>query len=279
MNERPVFVPFRGDSLAATITLPEEEPRGLIGLFQGGGGAPRSHRHAVWTRAARRLAERGFAIVRLDWRGIGDSSGEALFRLREPPSDQAVAVMRFAMDATGLRRFGVAGNCLGARAALGVAAAVPGCDSVALIMLKPLAGNQTPASARNRRSARRRLTRALTRFPALDRVFRTWRARRQWRRRTPLLDQLVGAARSGSILMMEDHVATKLEPAMRSLERRQGLRPIELRDLPTDMVRVFDDLGRQDLLIGTLVDWFDRTMLSRGEAGWDPLGAIEQVPR
>ena len=85
MREFPVFVPSRGERIGAVIAVPEEDPRGLVLLMPGGGGAPRSHRYAMYTKVARALAGRGIASVRMDWRGVGDSTGRARFSFHALP--------------------------------------------------------------------------------------------------------------------------------------------------------------------------------------------------
>jgi hypothetical protein len=61
VKDYPIFVPVDGDHLASILTVPDAEPRGLVALFQGGGGAPRSYYNSMWTVAARELAGLGFA--------------------------------------------------------------------------------------------------------------------------------------------------------------------------------------------------------------------------
>jgi dienelactone hydrolase len=138
MREFPVFVPHGREWLAAVITVPDQEPRGLV-LLLTGTGAPRSHRYQVWTRLARQLAEDGLASVRMDREGIGDSTGQLqAHRLNEALLHQAMAVARFAMQATGTDRIGVAGNCSGSRMALYIAASLPTCVSTVCVLPRVL---------------------------------------------------------------------------------------------------------------------------------------------
>jgi pimeloyl-ACP methyl ester carboxylesterase len=138
VNEYPVFVPFEDDHLAAIITVPEGDPRGLAVLLPGGSAA-RSHRFQVWTRTAEQLAEHGVATVRMDYRGIGDSTGTLpVWLMSDPPVAQVLAVTRFAMHATGTDRVCVAGNCMGSLLALEVAVALPECVGGVLIRMPVL---------------------------------------------------------------------------------------------------------------------------------------------
>ena len=119
MREYPLFVPHDSGHLAAVLTVPDDDADGLVVLVTGI-GAPRSHRFQMWTRLARRLADRGLASVRFDYHGMGDSTGTAL----EWGDDwdtvllaETMAVANEAMRATGTRRVAIAGNCAGAELA------------------------------------------------------------------------------------------------------------------------------------------------------------------
>lgn len=147
MRNYPVFVPHGTDHIAAVITVPDEEPRGLV-LLLTGGSAARSHRFKVWTRTARRLAdEHALASVRMDYRGTGDSTGSLRqWRMSEMPVDQALAVLSFARRALGVDRVAVAGNCMGSRVGLAVAAEVPECIG-AICIRSPILGPSNMSKA------------------------------------------------------------------------------------------------------------------------------------
>jgi alpha/beta superfamily hydrolase len=134
LRELPVFVPYEDDHLAAVITVPDGDPAALV-LLLTGTGAPRSHRFQLWTRAARALADQGLASVRMDYRGVGDSTGRMpQLVLGDRRRDQAMAVARFAMAAVGIDRFGIASNCSGAVIGLEIAAEMPECTAAILIL-------------------------------------------------------------------------------------------------------------------------------------------------
>ncbi len=131
--EHPIFVPYHDEHLAAVVTTPQGPARSLVVLLQGL-GAPRSHKHRLWTRTARDLADRGIASVRMDYPELGDSTGAFPGDLHAPPVAEATAVARVALEATGVERYGIVGNCLGARTALSMAKELPGCVSVSVIL-------------------------------------------------------------------------------------------------------------------------------------------------
>jgi len=132
VREFPVFVPYGREHVAAVVTVPDGEPRGLVVLATGL-GAPRSHRHQVWAVAAERLARSSIASVRFDYLALHDSTG-LLEELRTPPTGEAMAVAEFARRATGAREVIGVGNCWGAHVALTVAARLEGCVGAVCIL-------------------------------------------------------------------------------------------------------------------------------------------------
>jgi Serine aminopeptidase, S33 len=120
MRQLPFFAPYRGGHIAAVLTLPEEPPRGLVvtltpsGLYQVIGSK-------FCARTAARLAEDGLAAVRLDYAGVGDSTGLVSDWQITDVDDvlgQARAALDVAMRATGLTEFAAAGTCYGSQVAL-----------------------------------------------------------------------------------------------------------------------------------------------------------------
>jgi pimeloyl-ACP methyl ester carboxylesterase len=120
MRQIPFFAPYRDGHVAAVLTLPDEPPRGLIitltpsGLYQVIGSK-------FCARTAARVAEDGLAAVRLDYAGVGDSTGlVSAWRITDVDEvvEQARAALDVAMRATGLTRFAAAGTCYGSQVAL-----------------------------------------------------------------------------------------------------------------------------------------------------------------
>jgi pimeloyl-ACP methyl ester carboxylesterase len=157
VNEHPVFVPAGEERIAAVITLPDGVPSQLVLLLAGLG--VRSHGDRVWTRAARSFAAAGIASIRMDYLGIGDSTGQT--HDGPSPVDQAEAVLRTAMDVTGIERIGVVGHCRGVTTALALTGRLDGRTRLICIVPGPYevpagdrAGRDTPP--RRARSALRR---------------------------------------------------------------------------------------------------------------------------
>lgn len=134
MKEYPFFVPYDHEHLAATLTVPDDDPQAVV-LLLAGTGAPRSHRFQLWTRTARALADRRLASVRVDYRGIGDSGGRVIQPvLGDQRTEQAMAAARFALRACAVERLAVIGNCSGGVVGLGVTAQMPQVESAILIL-------------------------------------------------------------------------------------------------------------------------------------------------
>jgi pimeloyl-ACP methyl ester carboxylesterase len=256
VREFPVFVPFGEEHLAAVVAVPEGPPRGLVMLMPGGGGAPRSHRFAMWTKAARGLAERGIASIRLDWRGVGDSTGRARFGFRMLPTEGTMAMGRFGLRAVGTDVLGMAGNCGGARTLLQIAHLLPETRSACLILLKPLTGtrSQNPRV----QDAKKRIRAIPLIGPAARALY--WRAR--WRKADPLMDALRNLGQSTDLLLMESNTEKrgKLPQFVEKLQRKNSAHRIEIRELPGGSTRAFQDLDRQRFTIESVVRWFDETL-------------------
>jgi pimeloyl-ACP methyl ester carboxylesterase len=112
-----------GDSLFAVLTRPEAPARGAgIVILAGGRYGSTAGRNQVGARLAAAFAQRGFHSIRLDYHGVGDSTGVIReFVLHEP----FVGDLRAGVDVLrreGVDTIGVLGDCFGSRTALATAA-------------------------------------------------------------------------------------------------------------------------------------------------------------
>jgi dienelactone hydrolase len=253
--EIPYWVPLGATSIAACLTVPPESTR-LVALLQVGGGVPRTHRNRAWVHAARQLAERGVATLRMDYPGTGDSTGEAVMSLERPPAEAVIAVIEHARTVTGIERLGVAGQCLGVRTAIEAASAIAACDRLALVMpvtVRPaLHGSDGPRMSAVRRATAGRLRR-------LKR-----RARQRWDH----LDMWRGAALDPAIEAIAGHADVLLlhggTSASRAWVRDRAAalstaaspHRVEMRELPTVGAAGFRALDVQLATRGALTDWF-----------------------
>jgi pimeloyl-ACP methyl ester carboxylesterase len=255
MREYPVFLPDGDEHVAAVLTAPERSPRGLVLLVTGGGGTPRSHRASMFTRVARELADRGIASLRVDVLGVGDSTGRAAFSLREPPIEAILSSARFAIDVTGVRILGMAGNCGGARTTLEVVQRIPGFQSVALMFVKP------HAVLRSVHPAVQWAKRSIKGVPRLGKLAKKLYWRTKARHASSVVDKLEQLAGKVHLLMLEG----KTEKAGRLLEDGYGLtakngKRLEIHEMPGGAQRAFRLPERQQYTIDMLVRWFDETL-------------------
>jgi pimeloyl-ACP methyl ester carboxylesterase len=136
VRQFPLFVDWGGGSVAAVVTAPDADPKGIV-ISLAGTGRHNVIGSTMCMHLARRVVEHGLASVRLDYAGIGDSPGLVS---TWTPSDvdaaarQARAVLAATMDGLDVGRFVGVGTCYGSRVALALAAE-PSC--VGLVCLAP----------------------------------------------------------------------------------------------------------------------------------------------
>lgn len=121
MSETPLFLPFDNEMLFAMLTSPSRDSRTLIVMCgPGGPTAATFQRNGVATRLSRHLADLGFSVLRFDYHGIGDSTGDIKkFDLEKPFLGDLKAVLTWARSA-GYGPVALIGLCFGTRTALSV---------------------------------------------------------------------------------------------------------------------------------------------------------------
>jgi len=263
-TEHPLFVPHGGEHVGAVLTLPAGEPRGVV-LLLTGTGAPRSHRFQMWTRTAGALADVGLAVVRMDYLGLGDSTGEVeQIPLDGAGREEALAVLRFAQRAVGARSVGVAGNCSGSQVALEIAAEVPECVGAACLLtrvLEPSGVNRVVIGVR-----RMKLAAVVRSSPFLSKLAQPLRGRRgRFASRVEQdLAKALAHARLVFVYTREDTDSydekgmAKLEAVVRGLapERRERF---DLRVVEGGPMAGFESMEIQDTALTTIVEWMDRS--------------------
>ena len=129
VRDVPAFLDGPDGSLAAMWSLPEQLANTGVVLLSAGGHVVHSQSNRWGYRVSRALASEGFAVLRLDYAGTGDSAGQAeAFALDDPnvgDAQAAVDAMRARVDDVV-----VLGHCYGARAAFHVAAETPAVSGV-----------------------------------------------------------------------------------------------------------------------------------------------------
>jgi pimeloyl-ACP methyl ester carboxylesterase len=124
------------ETILGVLTRPIGPPRGVGVIFLNGGhGGSSSGKNRVYTRMAADLAERGYHSLRLEWHGIGDSTGAVdEYIMDEPFLDEAYAAAQLLRD-EGVDRIAIYGECFGARTAVVAAEHLPDLVGLYLVTL------------------------------------------------------------------------------------------------------------------------------------------------
>ncbi len=134
-SEEVVLLPSAGETIVSILTTPAFPAGAGAVILAGGRYEQSSGRNQVGRRLAVALADAGIHSIRLDYRGVGDSTGElAEFALHRPNISDAVAALD-QLSERGVRRAALIGDCFGARTALATAARDPRCQALVLVSL------------------------------------------------------------------------------------------------------------------------------------------------
>lgn len=132
--ETPMYFEAGDHTLFGVLTMPPEgrARTGLI-ILPGAGSPLTVNRNRISVRICREITAFGYAGFRMDYHGVGDSTGSVEeFRLDRPfVKDVAAAVGR--LRALGVERVVLVGSCFGARTALSAAEKLDNIDAVILI--------------------------------------------------------------------------------------------------------------------------------------------------
>ncbi len=132
-EERALSFPCRGNWLVGVASIPQR-PRGRGVLVVVGGPQYRAGSHRQFTLLARSLAAEGIATMRFDYRGMGDSDGEAR-TFEAVDDDLGAALDQFMAAVPGLEDVVIWGLCDAASAALFYAGGDPRVSG--LVLLNP----------------------------------------------------------------------------------------------------------------------------------------------
>lgn len=149
VEERVVELPSAGKSLHGVLHLPAAEPAGAL-VFCHPFAEEKKCAHRAMVEAARACGEAGWAVLRFDLRGCGDSPGVfGDYDLDDWREDLANATDHL-REATGSERVGLLGLRLGGALAAAVAEERP--DAACLIMWEPVLDGARYVSHNLRRS-------------------------------------------------------------------------------------------------------------------------------
>ncbi|VAW73253.1 hypothetical protein MNBD_GAMMA15-644 [hydrothermal vent metagenome] len=115
MNETPLFFSEEQDRLFGVLHRPETDSNGKAFVFCHPFAEEKLWAHRVYVNFARELAHKGYAVLRFDYRGYGDSEGEFTHLTLAHHSDdieRAIALLHEKVD--NIKETGLLGLRLGA---------------------------------------------------------------------------------------------------------------------------------------------------------------------
>ena len=203
-QEEPIWLRVEDEQIFGVWTTPLSDPSGVaIVLLTGGAWVPSVNRNRLWVKLARELAAHGHASIRLDYHGVGESTGNLIgYRLVDLQPD-LLSCLRWVKE-QGHEEVFVLGACFGARLAMSI---VPLSDDISgLILLAPPVWDSEGASGNlvvgaklkglSKADLLRRLTdkrqRLVLRRVLSGRAQSMWRKARAGRGPSSTVDQKIG---------------------------------------------------------------------------------------
>ena len=118
LSEEVKFInPESGDTLAGTLTLPNEEGKfSAVILVSGSGPQNRDEEllgHKPFLVLADYLTRKGIAVLRYDDRGIGESTGDFRSATSEDYTSDALSAVKFLKSRNDISKIGIAGHSEG----------------------------------------------------------------------------------------------------------------------------------------------------------------------
>jgi hypothetical protein len=294
VKEFPIWVPYRGGHLAAVVTVPDTQPRGLVLLLSGVSLAEEIGSFPLFPQAAERLAAGGLATARLDYAGLGDSTSDTptwSLSVIEPGIAQALAVLEIARRAVTVDRFATVASCFGTRVALHLTKRGECVGAVCLS--SPVIEYGAWTQLRGSTHARR-IVAFVRSHPLLRRaVLRPLRRAFAEKKASSLVTDALAELHHSRILFLygesevEDNYY-RLEATRRLEAMSQGLSDSDrnryrVRVLPTGRLTGFDLLppSEQELILETVVEWigesFSRVDGQAGSQNTVPMPARSEV--
>ncbi len=150
--ERHLFFHSQGQRVLGVLHTPESvpiRPGGLV--FLHGWAGYRIGPHQMFTKMARRACEMGFHCLRFDFRGRGDSEGDAQRTTLSTMIQDARAAAEMLCAEAGLEHVALIGDCSGSEVAIGTGVGDERIDSLVLWSAPIVGGERAEADAAKRR--------------------------------------------------------------------------------------------------------------------------------
>jgi pimeloyl-ACP methyl ester carboxylesterase len=154
--EVPVYVSSGGQQVGAVVSVPSQTsstPYGVV--LMAGRARDRAHRNGMWVRTAEALAARGIYALRLDYPGVGNSSGPPeVFDLERPPAWAVRDACGLLLRETPVQKILLVGTCFGGRVVLEAANEIPEVEAIAIVSAPVFARTRTIRLRLRRKVAR-----------------------------------------------------------------------------------------------------------------------------
>lgn len=169
--QRHLFFSSQGKRILGALHTPGGPARPGALVFLHGWAGYRIGPHQMFIKAARLAAERGFVCLRFDFRGRGDSEGDAADTTLSTMIQDAQAAVELVCAETGVERVALVGDCSGSEAAIGAGPLDERIDSLVLWSAPIVGGDRSGADAAKRRSIYRTYLAKLFRRETWTRLF------------------------------------------------------------------------------------------------------------
>ncbi|MGQ9730989.1 MAG: alpha/beta hydrolase [Candidatus Zipacnadales bacterium] len=150
--EKHVRFVNQGEALLGVLCTPDNLDRkrdaGL--LFLHGWAGYRIGPHQMFTKMARRACMMGFASLAFDFRGRGDSEGDARSASLSTMISDTRRAARVLIEQGGVKKIALVGVCSGGEVALGAGATIPEVDAMVLWSVPQIAADRSRADRAKR---------------------------------------------------------------------------------------------------------------------------------
>lgn len=150
-DETPVYLPAAGNEIFAVFTRPTTTPNGVcVVLLLGGVFSLSITRNRMSVKLARSLAAKGYHVLRMDFHGVGESTGSFdESRLAKPWIGDLMGAVEW-LRGQGMDQFVLLGHCFGGRTCLASTPQIPELRALALMSVPVMDYNHHELAVKNR---------------------------------------------------------------------------------------------------------------------------------
>ncbi|MGH2784119.1 MAG: alpha/beta fold hydrolase [Actinomycetota bacterium] len=150
-DETPVYIPSGENDIFALFTRPTVPANGVcVVLLLGGVFSLSITRNRMSVKLARKLAAEGYHVLRMDFHGVGESTGSfEESRLAKPWTQDLMAAVGW-LKTQGMNDLVLLGHCFGGRTCLAATPEIPGLRGLGLIVVPVMDYNHFELAVKNR---------------------------------------------------------------------------------------------------------------------------------